>query len=309
MSNQIDLGFDIEALINKGKKRSKYKFEYLKDGTQAFRILPSFDPANRRLEHTYALHWLSDAEGKSIKTLCTYYTEKFCPICNAHKDTKASYDHAVASDPNSVNTKNLAAALQKLSVSKANYYNAVSSSGEPVILELNSTVTKALEALIIEAYQKKGFDATAIKGGVWFEFTKTGKGRDSVRVDYKRLSKLIEGEMVDILDRSEIGPELVARLPTSVANIHDPKVLYIKEFSSSELSDYLRGIPLPSQRPVSEVRSPAVSYTPAAETVKEEILKEERTVVEAISTTAPAALNDYASHAERLKKLANPTSK
>lgn len=327
MSNGIELGFDIEALINKGKKRNKYKFEYLKEGAQGFRILPSFDPSNRRIESTHAVHWLTGENGKIVKAACTYYTEKFCPLCTAHKETKEAYDHASKSDPTSQNTKRLAEAMKKLSVSRSTFYNAVNASGEPVILELNQTVAKLLEGLIIEAYQKKNFDATALAGGVWFEFTKVGKGRDSVRVDYKRLSKMVEGELVDVLDRTALSPDLLARLPTAVANIHDKKTLWIKECSSQELADYLRGKPLPNtnygnagaasteETDDTEVgQAPDAEAAPVAQAPVQQAapapapVKQVQSAAPVVATyAAPAkSLQDYASHAERLKKLANP---
>jgi len=318
MSNEIALSFDLEALLNKGKRNRKYKFEYLKDGLASYRILPSFDSANRRFEHGYALHWLTGENGKPVKALCTYYTEKFCPVCQAHKATKEAYEGAVKAAPQAENTKRLAAAMMKLSVARSTFYNAVNASGEPVILELNSTVSKALEVLIIEAYQKKNFDATALKGGVWFDFTKSGKGRDSVRVDYKRISRLVEGEMVDVLDRTGLSEELTNRLPTAVANLHDPKTMWIREYTALELGDYLKGKPLPDTNgrqtaaaPTSEEDSEE-SHAAALQAITNTVATppNAQAAPAAVQATAPAPqasqFKDFAAEAERLQRLSNP---
>lgn len=309
-SSAPTLGFDIESLTNKGKKRSKHTFEYLKEGVHAYRILPSFNPADRRLEHTYSVHWLTGETGKPMKVLCTYGAERYCPICLAYRETKKTHEHAKLSDPNSENTRQLAESERKLSGSKSIYYNAVNASGEPVVLELNSTASKDLENLIIEAVQKKGFDPTALNGGVWFEFTKKGKGRDSVRVDYRRISKLVNGDMVDVLDRTAFSDELVARLPNAVANIHDPKNLWIKEYTSAQLSDFLRGKPLPVNNSYvgaptadesQEIRSEA-SPAPVSVASRTSI----PTPVAATSvSTGGKTVEDYRAEAEKLKRLSS----
>lgn len=314
MTLNMDLDY-LDALMNKGKRSPKCKFEYLKDGTQVYRILPSFDPADRRMEHTYAVHWLTGENGKPMKALCTYFTERFCPLCAAHRETKTAYEHSLATNgPEASNTKHLAQSLQKLSSSKTIYYNAVNMAGEPVVLELNSTVSKALEALIIEAATKKGFDPLALKGGVWFTFTKTGKGRDSVRVDYRRTMKVVEGDMAEILDRTPFSDELIARLPQAVANIHDPKTLWIREYTSAQLGDYLKGKPLPNPFKRAEGSSiTQVATQEAGSSVETSQQISSGTTQEAPKSVTPVAtpqaapgvdFGKYAAEAERLKRLA-----
>jgi len=330
MSNDNSLDY-LEALLNKGKRKPKVKFEYLKPGKQFFRILPSFDPTNRRIEASYSMHWLTGENGKSVKVQCTYYSEKYCPICEAKKATEELLNHAKQTAPEAENTKRLAEAAQKLGVSRSTYYNAVNAAGEHCVLELNSTVSKALEALIIKAHTENNFDAVAINGGVWFEFEKIGKGRDSVRVDYKRITKMVDGEMVDTRDRSALSEDLVARLPQSAVKLNDPKNLYIKTYSAAELADYLKGKPLPntnyqqgasssSSSSEDQEESMGNEYQPASPSSNSSLDMSIQTTATTQKTTNESWQNGAStaqtqttspssatlSHAERLKRLANP---
>lgn len=322
-NNSLELSFDIDSILNKNKRRPKFKFEYLKDGVQSFRILPSFDAANRQLEHSYSVHWLTTENGKPAKVLCTYPTERFCPVCHQNRETKEMLEVAKKANPTSENTKRLMEAERRTSLSKSVYYNAVNASGEPVILELNSTVSKLLEQLIVDAALKKNFDPTALRGGVWFEFTKSGKGRDSVRVDFRRVSKLVDGEMVDILDRSPMAEDLIARLPNAVANIHDPKTMWIRTVSSSDLSDYLKGLkPLPEANTASSKPGMSVAGATSHDAESADAYAQKRgavpTAVAATSTQvnqsssstqspsggAGKSISDFKAEAERLQALA-----
>ncbi len=244
MSN-LELGFDLDALLNKSKKRSRYKFESLKEGSAIYRILPSFNPANRKLDETYNMHWLTGSSGNPMKVACTYYTEKYCPICEAWKAAKEAYESARKESPDGAHAKRLAEAEQRLRKSRYVYYNALNAANEPVILQLSSTVSGLLDKKIIEAVQEKSFDPTALKGGVWFKFSKQGKGRESVAVDFNRISATdADGEIVEKLDRRPVADDLASQLPGLVADLTNTEILWIKTFSSKELADYLRGVPL-----------------------------------------------------------------
>ena len=241
----LDLGFDLDSIMG-NKNKGKINFKYLEEGSAVYRILPPFDSANRQLSAEHNFHWVQDEQSKNIKVQCTYFTsEKYCPLCNAAKDLESARDTAKAQEGEKSETyKRLNAAVMKLQKTKSIYYNALTPNNEVVVLQLTKTVSDLLNKKLAEAVQDKNQDPTAITAGYWFKFSKVGKGRDSVTVDFHRTSKVVEGEEVEVMNRTPVPPELAATLPEKVANIFDRKVMWIKEYSGVELSDYLKGIPL-----------------------------------------------------------------
>ena len=310
MSNAtLDLGFDLDSIL--GKNKSKTNFKYLEEGSAVYKILPSFDAANRVLSSEHNFHWVSDQAGKNIKVQCTYYTEKYCPMCSAHKELEAAYNSSKASDgEQSENTKRLSAAMQKLQKTKSIYYNAVTLTGEVVVLQLTKTASDLLNKKLVEAVKDKNADPTSLTAGYWYKFTKTGKGRDSVTVDFHRTAKIVEGEEVEVLNRTPFNAELIKSLPEKVSDIFSRKLMWIKEYTSGELADYLKGIPLKdkfkaearsnvsAQASVPESRDDKASTPAPAPTPVMETTKESRT------TTAVSAAENFAAEASRLRALA-----
>jgi len=239
-----NLGFDLDSILGKNGK-GKTSFKYLEEGTAVYRILPSFDPANRQLSAEHNFHWVADAASKNIKVQCTYYTEKYCPMCNASKELEKLRDAAKASDgEKSESYKRLNAAVMKVQKTKSIYYNAVTLQNEVVVLQLTKTVADLLNKKLLEAVQEKNADPTLVTAGYWFKFNKSGKGRDSVTVDFHRTSKVVEGEEVEVLNRTPLPTEMIATLATKVAPIFDRKSMWIKEYTGAELGDYIKGVPL-----------------------------------------------------------------
>lgn len=313
MSNSPDY---LEHILNKGKRRSRHKFESLKEGSTVYRILPSFNANNPQIEAVYRVHWLTGEEGRMTKVACTYYTERYCPLCEKHRETKDALQAAKATDPNSQNAKRLQEAEDKLRVSKAIFYNAVNAANELVVLQVSATVSGLLEKKIVEAVQQKGFDPLAVNGGVWFRFTKQGKGRDSVTVDYNRISvKDADGEIAEKLDRRALPEELTARIASDSADIHSPGTVYVNEYSSAELAAYLRGTPLPSRRRTDAVAAPSASnqasessnsMTSTRGAVTADV--EDDVPIEPAGRSGAAATKsaaDYAAEAERFRRLLN----
>ena len=319
----------LESILNKRNRRPKLKYESLEQGSATYRILPSFDAARRQISQTYNVHWLTGEDGKKMKVSCTYYSERYCPLCDAHRETKNQMEVALQQDPKSDHTRRLQDAEQALRNSKTIYYNALNADNEPVVLQLTSEAAGELENSIIEAITQKGFDPLALNGGAWFLFKKNGKGRGTVKVDFNRLSsKDADGEIVEKIDRRPISDELSLRLPNEVANIFDPKTLWIQTFTSVQLADYLRGKPLPVQKygAAAQTSAPQQEYqTPAPQAVApqaQETQQAQAPVAAVVAVThapvveaapAPAArvntgktAADYAAEAARLRSLASP---
>lgn len=246
-----EVGFDINAMMNKGKNYPKTKIEYLKEGTAAYRVLPPISQTNKRLEHLFYLHWVAymdeNGQERNTKVLCTKGTEGFCPICQAHDEVDEQIKHAEANGVPADRIKLLKDKEAKLRVSPSVYLTAVNSSQEIVVLQLSKTVFGLLEKKIMEAVQQRQFDPTAANGGVWFQFKKQGKGRDSVTVEFVQKSVQVDGEVLYKLDRTPLSPDVMTRMPSEAVDIHDPSKLYISIYTAKELADFLRGQPLPQK--------------------------------------------------------------
>jgi hypothetical protein len=281
-NNNLELGFDLEALLNKGKKKSFAKTEYLKQGTAFYRILPTFNPANRRLEHKYHFHWVeyTDENGKARKTTvqCTKYVEGFCPLCAAHDEAAQALKHAQENGGSEETIKRLSEASFRLQVSSNVYYNALNAANEVVLLALSSTVSKLLDAKLIEAVKDFNLDPTNPTNGLWFAFKKEGKGRESVTVDFKRTRSTVNGKIVEEIDQTPVAEDLAARLPELVTDLHDMSKVGIKSYTAAELADFLRGKPLPnkykqnnSQAQQSQAEEDTSGEEPQGETVMDAI--------------------------------------
>lgn len=242
--NILELSFNIEDLLG-GKRSARVKQEYLKEGTAFYRVLPSFNPVDRRISNEFYVHWLKngDGEGGDVKAICTRGTEGYCPLCEASIEQKNQAERAKMNGADPIRVKLLEEAGRNLSASKAIYFNVVNTANETVVLQLNSTVV----GLLVKKFQQAislGFDPVNMKTGIWFRFTKRGKGRDSVEVDFKKLQVAHEGELLEKNDRTSLSDELIDRLPTSVSTLANPDDFYLQQFTSKELSDHLRGTPL-----------------------------------------------------------------
>lgn len=246
MSNDtLELGFDLDALMSSGGgKYRKYKTEYLKEGTAFYRVLPSFDPVDRRINFEYYMHWLTGDNNKMMKVQCTKGTEGYCPLCEASKQAETAAKSVEQNEgKDSAHYKQLMDTSEALRASRSVYFNAVNAAGEPVILELNATTVKLL-AKKMEKAKELGFDPTHPKTGAWFRFSKNGKGRDAYEVDFKKVQVVIDGETLEKNDRTPLTDEMIEKLPTTVADLKNPDNLYIQVFTSKELADFLRGVPL-----------------------------------------------------------------
>ena len=305
MSNGIldNLGFDLDSIL--GGKKSKTNFKYLEEGSAVYRILPPFDPANRQLSAEHNFHWVQDAGGKNIKVQCTYYTEKYCPMCTASKELEKARDAAKAVDgEKSENYKRLNAAVMKVQKTKSIYYNALTLNNEVVVLQLSKTVSDLLNKKLTEAVREKNQDPTALTSGYWFKFNKQGKGRDSVTVDFHRTSKIVEGEEVEVLNRTPVPAELIATLSEKVADLFSRKTMWIKEYSSVELADYLNGVPLKDKYKKQETAaSDDRDYSSEAPSDSAPV-----NVAPKQEAAPKSAVDDFALQAARLRELANKKS-
>jgi hypothetical protein len=297
MSNSLNLGFDIGSIL--GKARNQTKFHYLEEGTAVYKILPPFSAENKNLMAEHNFHWAKNDSEKNVKVQCTYYTEKYCPLCSQHKELEKQYKAAQASErEGSEVLKSLAAAMGQVQKTKQLYYNAVTPNNEVVVLQLSKTASDLLNRKLVEAIKEKNQDPTALNAGYWFKFTKQGKGRDSVTVDFHRTSKVVEGEEVEVLNRTPLPQELIDTLPTKVADIFNKKSMYINEYTCAELTDYLNGHALKDKFRKNQSDNFDSTKTAADAPSKQEIPDSE---VKAATSKPSSAVEAFMAEAERLR--------
>lgn len=270
MSEKLELGFDLGALLNKGKKFNSVKSEFLKEGDSFYRLIPPAPgAANRELNHKWVTHWITGGNGKKMQVACTYFTEKYCPLCAIAKEIQSNIDRITDKGERRPETfsEDEKAELKRLWEGKRQYeatrtfaYLAFNASHEVVALKISSTVSQLLDKKVFQAATEYGFDPTALNGGVWFKFSKQGKGRDSVTVDFKRVVTKVNGKIQEELDQTDLPEDALNRLNNSRPDIHSPKDMWVKEYSATQLSSFLKGVPLEGQ--AEEGKKPTL--TPAA---------------------------------------------
>lgn len=316
-----NLSFDLDAIVNRGKKNFK-KSETLKQGVSVYRILPSAFSTTRQLSKFWAVHWLTGPNGKKMQVECTQYKEKFCPICNAHREVEEELKRAKANGNKDLVDK-LSDTEQALRASRHVYYNALNAGNEIIILKLSSTVSKQLEEMFARSVREKGFDPISPTTGVWFEFVKSGIGRDSVRVDYKRDPK------TDQRDHNQVADETMrSYLNGGATNIYTSEGLNIKQFSAAQLAGYLQGQPLElsssssgsssssedgSEEPESDLPIGSTPMATASQVATSVAAVQSAPAPEAVSLAATASAEAAAASRqndlERLRKLMASTKK
>lgn len=309
MSDKVELNFDLNALINKGKRFNSVKSEFLKEGDSFYRIIPPAPgAANRELNHKWVTHWITGQNGKKMQVACTYYTEKYCPLCTIAKEIQAQIDRITEkgerktdsfSDDEKQELKRLWEAKREYESTRTFAYLAFNANNEVVALKLSSTVSQLLDKKIYQAATDYGFDPTAFHGGVWFKFSKQGKGRDSVTVDFKRVVTKINGKIQEELDQTDLPEDALNRLNNSRPDIHSPKDMWVKEYSALQLANFLKGTPLDGQTEGGK----QTTLTPAAQSAAAEapIVAEKATFVQPKPSATPVSLPQMAAHEEELE--------
>jgi len=284
MTDKIELGFDFDALINKGKKFNSVKSEFLKEGDSFYRLIPPANSSkNRQLNHKWVTHWLTGSSGKKIQVACTYFTEKYCPLCAVAKEIQAQMDRITdggkrkpesLSEDEKNEVKRLWEGKRQYEATRSFAYVTLNASNEVVVLKLSSTVSQLLDKKVFQAVTEYGFDPTAISGGVWFKFSKSGKGRDSVTVDFKRVVTKVNGKIQEELDQSPITEDALNRLNGSRPDIHSHKDMWVKEYSAAQLGAFLKGIPLDGQDEEGRQSAlPSASTSALAQASSDDVLK------------------------------------
>jgi hypothetical protein len=220
--NNLNLSFNIDGIENSSGNFVRRR-ERIKDGVSCYRILPPFGTNHGgSLFHKYTMHWgFIGNNGKERSVGCSYPHEGFCPVCAQVRQAEDELKRAEANG-NDSSAKELKEYISKFRARRFWLYNAVTSDGRVVMLELGKTAHDALAKKILEACRRKvgAFDPVSLESGVWFEFTRTGKMFDTeYSVDFKKTSVTLEdGSVADKPDRSPLPPELLAQIREELKN-------------------------------------------------------------------------------------------
>lgn len=212
-----NVSFDLGTLEGGNDTFVKFERERIQaDKEQHYRILPPFGAAaGGALFHRYAIHWgLTGERGKQKPVACSYLTEGFCPICKNVFDADDELKRAQeAKDQTAI--KDLTAYLKTWRARRFFVYNAVTTDGRVVILEIPKTAHDQLVKLIGECVYKptSPFDPTALADGVWFTFSKSGKGfQTEYKVKIRKTEVMVNGEALEKADRSPMAEDILERI-------------------------------------------------------------------------------------------------
>jgi hypothetical protein len=258
MTDQLpNLSFNLDTVENEGAGTRKR--EKIKEGISCYRILPPYGTnANGSLSHRYTVHWgFMGANGKERSVACSYQTEGYCPVCQRVREAEDEMKRAEANN-NEAKKKELEKYISNFRAKKFWLYNAVTSDGRIVMLELGKTAHDALSKKISEAVRRKvgAFDPTSPETGVWFEFSRSGKGLNTeYAVDYKKIAvDLGDGNVADKPDRTPLSPELVEQIKAALAGtavgMHDIHTAH-ESTTSTELRALMNGGVVQNRKPLS----------------------------------------------------------
>lgn len=271
MSEQLpNLSFSLETVENDGATRKREK---PKDGISCYRILPPYGTnANGSLSHRYTVHWgFMGANGKERSVTCSYPTEGYCPVCTKVREAEEELKRAQANN-NEAKAKELEKYISSFRAKKFWLYNAVTSDGRIIMLELGKTAHDDLSKRISEAVRRPvgAYDPTSPETGVWFQITRTGKGFNTeYKVAFKTIAMTLDdGTVVDKPDRTPLDADLIAQIKGALGGktgiMHDIHTAH-DPMTSAQLRDLMNGGVVPNRKPLQTVGAQAAPAAPAAD--------------------------------------------
>jgi hypothetical protein len=213
--NKLQTTFNIDTLDTERESDTAS----VKDGESYFRILPPFGTNNRGALFAYQpVHWVEiDGENDSFKfpVGCPYPVEKFCPDC---EKAWAIADEMKALDKDSKAFEEADALRFKYAADNAYYLNALNQDGQVKKLKLKPTYITGRrgqegkkEGVLIKKIKEAvgmGVDPTSLTQGLWFKFSRSGKGFGTeYTVDFKQKSALVNGKIVQETTVSSIADD------------------------------------------------------------------------------------------------------
>lgn len=272
-----------------GTKRDITRFK-VTEGSHIYRILPPFGTDHqRKASRQIQLHWgFYKADGTTSPLPCSYPFEGTCPICNHVKDLEGMADKE-KSLGNTETAEGILKDVSGIKVKRSFLLNAANKNGEVGVLEIPKTAHDQMIELMREYLNKYGKNPTSLKDGVWFVFSRSGKGFNTtykVSIN-KSMVTLEDGDQVEKVDRSPLAQNIQDNYEQLAYDIH---TMY-KPIKSTDLRRILDG--------------EAIDEVIVRENKKQEPKKEEAPVAPATSSAKQAA---PATKAEPKKETAPATS-
>lgn len=209
------------------KKKNNFR---LKDGSNIYRILPPLGTlAADGIWAVYdSIHWgYKGTKGhkpfKCIqkKDFKTKMVKVQCPECDKIAEYKSRLEDETARLKASGKTKEeideflkpLADWLYSHNLDKKWYMNAMDKDGQLGRLAIPHKMYSQLQELITDIVTKKGVDPIAVDGGVWFDFIRSGKGRDTThRVAIVEQNEVINGRVMSTYKPAPLTQDVLNRL-------------------------------------------------------------------------------------------------
>jgi hypothetical protein len=256
----------IKINLDSLKSRREWKRHKVKDGHNIFRILPPFgDSSNGYPYRKWQIIWgLKDPESGRVRPFASSMTsEKKCPVTEyvaalkKKADTLKAKMQASGTGEDEIRTtlKDLNELISNLSPKTVYLYNAADKAGEVGLLELKSTAHKKMKDQMGQYVHDYNQDPTSLNsfdddGGVWFDVTRQGLGRDT-EYDVKKCqirTKNAQGKITFEDDRSPL-PDSVVQNYDNLA--YDLSAVYqlksydeLKEILDANISDIEGAVPL-----------------------------------------------------------------
>lgn len=225
-----------------GNRREIKRFK-VTEGSHLYRILPPFGTDHqKRASRQIQLHWgYMTSDGKKRPLVCSYQHEGSCPICikvkSMEEDLKALKDSGADEDE----IKELEQTISARRVKRSFLLNAANKEGEVGVLEIPKTAHDQLLDLMREQITKFAKNPTSLKDGVWFLFTRSGKGfKTEYKVAVNKAIVKVDGEDLERVDRAPLAPAISEDYESLAYDIHS---MY-KPQSSADLARIVNGEPI-----------------------------------------------------------------
>lgn len=227
-----------------GRQIKRFK---VTDGSHIFRILPPFGTNHNGVpSRQIQLHWgYSKKDGTKSPLPCSYPQEGHCPICDMVKsmtaEAEALYDTKTKKgDKESYDRIMKDAGEYK--VRRTYLLNAANKKGEIGILEIVKTPMEELVKLMKAYANKYGKNPVSLTQGLWFVFSRSGKGFDT-EYEVETSKKMVDlggGEQAEKPDTDALPQNIVENYEKLAYDIHKmyPPV------SSTDLAKIMAGAPV-----------------------------------------------------------------
>ncbi len=208
MSLSEELNLDGMASTN----RREIKRFKVTEGSHMYRILPPFGADHqRRASRQIQLHWgYETSDGKKRPLVCSYAAEGSCPICIKVKSLEEELKSLKDSGADEEEIKELEQVISSRRVKRSFLLNAANKEGEVGVLEIPKTAHDQLLDLMREQITKFAKNPTSLKDGVWFLFTRSGKGfKTEYKVFVNKAIVKVDGEDLEKADRTSLAPSII----------------------------------------------------------------------------------------------------